>query len=265
MDFNSRSTSSLSSPPFPQFAPPSTSELSELSNLSDITFAPIDAASEEDEDGEGDVNALPEDKIPEDKRLPPNTIVKDTLEFWDKQKRASGYTFERFLEGWLLGLNSRNRRSGPRMRVMRRVLKKPSIQQRLSEAGITLQFKEDKKDLVDVPAFRSELLALSSQSAFGKFDPEAFRTPGTGPCTAQEICNTEWVDSSIREASAQMKDKSPRLTEFLSSVLTNERIERRSYNRGKADPSFPVAKAYMVTALLLIGKDGDGRKVKGTF
>ncbi|KAI4868855.1 hypothetical protein F4820DRAFT_90303 [Hypoxylon rubiginosum] len=139
------------------------------------------------------------------------------------------------------------------MRQVRKVLKKPLVRRRLEDAGITLQFKEDDKDpeITDVSAFRDELLALSFQPAFGKFDLEAFRKPGEGPCNIKDVYNADWIASSLEQASSQIKDTSPRLFAFLSALLANQRVGRKAINEGKGDASFPIAKAYIIMALFL--------------
>ncbi|KAI2472834.1 hypothetical protein F4781DRAFT_382062 [Annulohypoxylon bovei var. microspora] len=48
-----------------------------------------------------------------------------------------------------------------------------------------------------------------------------------------------------------MQAKSPRLDKLLSEVLVNQRAGREWYKRAKPDPSIPIAKAYMITSILL--------------
>ncbi|KAI2473770.1 hypothetical protein F4781DRAFT_378764 [Annulohypoxylon bovei var. microspora] len=220
--------------------PPLTSELSsELSDLPNTT--PIVSASEEENESEND----------DDPFL--SHIVSDTEKFWeDKRQDRVRYGFKRFLENYLLTQN--NYQFGSRVRYLREVLQNPLVRKRLSAAGIQLQFSKAKAKEwnADVPTFHHELSSLSPQPCFGRFDPEAFMAPGEGPCAVKDVCDTDWIENSLQEAWPQIQANCPGLAKFLSAALTNQRSGRKSYNtEASTHAPFPVAKAYMITALFL--------------
>ncbi|KAI1204052.1 uncharacterized protein F4807DRAFT_466077 [Annulohypoxylon truncatum] len=246
MDFTSSSAAPPSSPPLPPQSTQQHTSQSPLpdptSELSDIpTITPTVSAFDENDTDEDDT-----DPIPLNERPSPDQVVDETIQFWHNKWRTRAYNIERFLEGCILS------RSGSRTRAVNNVLKKPSIQKRLEELGIRIQFKDDAdREIADISAFRDELSALLSQDSFSKFDPEAFKAPDEGPCAIKDVCNTEWIENSFRQAGSQILAKSPRIAAFLSAILANQRADWKSYNSGKANASFPVARAYLIMALIL--------------
>jgi hypothetical protein len=179
-------------------------------------------------------------------------IARDTEEFWKRKRRHSyHYNFKRFLEGYLLS-EPNNRRASHRFSTLRQVLEKASAQERVQSAGIQLLDKNAKGWTADVPAFHKELSALSSQSAFTRFNPKAFRAPGEGSCTVEDVSNTDWIENSLQEAWPQIQAKCPGLAKFLSEALSNQRSGWKSYNTdSKTHLPFPVARAYMIAALFM--------------
>ncbi|KAI0846081.1 hypothetical protein F5Y00DRAFT_244861 [Daldinia vernicosa] len=263
MDMDSIDTSSLSSAPpssppqLPQdhplydkstAAPPLTSELSELSELSDLPDAtPNVSDSEEEEESDTDPTQ-PCDAMSA-------KIAADTQSFW-RRKRRRGHTFERFMEGWLLGRSADNKLSGRRLHQMVRVLKTPKVRERLGKAGIRVQFageEEDKEEAKDiVPDLRKELSALVLQPAFSKFEPKSFNKPGDTPCAVKDVYNEDRINSAIQSSRTEIQVTAPKLHAFLTAILANKRAGQKSYREAKIDTAISnEARAYLIVTLFL--------------
>ncbi|OTA99299.1 hypothetical protein M426DRAFT_325279 [Hypoxylon sp. CI-4A] len=193
MDFSSSPTFPPSTPqpshrPSPHNDVPSPPALtSELSELRDPT--PSLSGWEEDEDSAGRIV---------DATDQPSSIATDTIQFW-RQKR-SGYTFERFLEAWILEKTANDRKGGTRLHKLSQVLQKASVQQRLSAVGIRVFVGDQAQpNTFEVSSLRKEFPLLVTQPAFGKFDPFKFTAEGQGPCSVEDVCNTDWITSAIRD------------------------------------------------------------------
>ncbi|KAI1765121.1 hypothetical protein GGR53DRAFT_281964 [Hypoxylon sp. FL1150] len=227
------------------YAPSSTSELSEI-----VDSTPVVSESEsDDEDVEFEEG---EDAFGDSARGRENVlfcekIARDTQGFFRHKRR---YNFERLFVGWICGRDTKNRPSGPRMAVLRRVLKAPLVQQRLQDAGIRIQFAEEDatREIAGVPALRSELLSLKSEPAFSTFNPRSFIPKGSTDCEVKDVCNTQWIERALSEAWSQVEARSPRIVSFLSKVLINQRANRPSY---RGDKSFDTTRACLIIAVLL--------------
>ncbi|KAI1101383.1 hypothetical protein F4804DRAFT_315985 [Jackrogersella minutella] len=230
--------------------PAFTSELSDLtSELSDLPNAtPNVSASDEDDEPEDESLSGPQ------RYYSPARVVAETHKFWRSgTRRRRGYTFQRFLEGYLLEQTRKGRPMGSRSRQVVLSLKTPSIRKRLEAAGVRLQFDDDEnQEIADVAAVRDELLALMKEPAFGKFKPGSFSPPGGEPCAVKDVCNTLWIDSALQESWDTIEKKAPGLQKFLTGTLTNQRTGRKSYDATKTDGPFKhVGRAYMIIAILL--------------
>ncbi|KAI1647509.1 uncharacterized protein F4817DRAFT_336894 [Daldinia loculata] len=258
MDTSSLSSAPPSSPPqLPQdhplhdestAVPPPTSELSELSDLPDTI--PDVSDSEEEDDLESDLTQTCD---PRSER-----VAADTLSFW-RRKRSRERTFKRFMEGWLLGKTADNKASGARLREMVRAFKDPKIRERLGTVGIRIQFvgEEDKEedkggDKDIVPDLRDELSALVLQPAFSKLEPKSSNKPGDTPCAVKDIYNADWINSAIQSSWTEIQATSPKLSAFLTTILSNQRAGQKSYHDAKIDTTFSnEARAYLIVTLFL--------------
>ncbi|KAI8956995.1 hypothetical protein F5Y11DRAFT_341236 [Daldinia sp. FL1419] len=192
-------------------------------------------------------------------KLPLNTIVNTTTDFWQTKSNIYGYSFERFLEGWILSQTSDGRNSGPRIRSVANVLRKPHIQARLKTIGIDIQVLENNGKNKDDEAISQEVDELSSilrkefsllitQPAFSTFDVESFINSADGECAVKDAGNVEWIDDVLIKGWPQILVTAPTLARFLGQILIHERAEWNSYERNS---EFPTSTAYLITSILL--------------
>ncbi|KAI1107637.1 hypothetical protein F4804DRAFT_296634 [Jackrogersella minutella] len=257
MNVSSRQSTPPSSPPrLPPIsqiydsnttAPNPTSELSDLSDLSDLPNTTPTVSASEEEDGPSEDNYEIDS---EHNRLRRKRVVDATLDFW-KRNRSLKFGFEDFLQGWLEEEGLNNREAGWRKRHLRNVLKKTSVQERLNATGIKVLFDESNsqdREIVDIAAFRRELLTLLPEPAFSEFDPGAFIDCGEEPCAVEDVCNTQWIENTFEQAWSRIEAVSPHLATFFSGVLVNERSHLASYSGRKA---LDIRRAVLITAMLL--------------
>ncbi|KAI1136734.1 hypothetical protein F5Y05DRAFT_390715 [Hypoxylon sp. FL0543] len=229
---------------------------SELSDLQDSTPS-ISSSEEEDEepseeDEEPESESSSESSDEQSRRMAEKT-ASATLAFWES-KRRHRYGFRHFLKGYLLTRTRKNRKPGQRICSVVRALRTPSVRRCLEKAGVQLRFKgEANSQIVDIPAFRKELFALKSESAFGHFEPEALTAPGADPRSVKDVCNATWSDEALESAWSQIQAKSPKIGAFLSDVFAARRAGRPSYKPTQVENPFQrhVPRAYMVASLLL--------------
>ncbi|KAI2609797.1 uncharacterized protein GGS25DRAFT_486344 [Hypoxylon fragiforme] len=192
-------------------------------------------------------------------KLPLNTVVDNTVEYWRTQSHVFGYGFERFLEGWLSYQTDNPRNSGAKLRSVVKVLRKPHIIARLKTVGVDIQFAKNNSEDEDDNSIsqevdkvssmlRKEFSLLISQPAFNTFSIESFINSADGECAVKDVGDVEWINDALTKSWPQIQVKAPTLARLLGQILIRERAEWNSY---QWNSTFPTSTAYLITSVLL--------------
>ncbi|OTA52934.1 hypothetical protein K449DRAFT_402313 [Hypoxylon sp. EC38] len=231
--------------------PSPTSELSDPPN----TTPSISDEDEEVEDEEMEDEEMDDEDVEDEDRATERrneTVAAETQRFW-RARRRRGFNFEHFMEGWLLGRMANNRQRGSRLVQFIRVLKKPSIRERLAMSGIRFELNEEDRKLVDVPATRKELSEVMKKPAFGKFEPDQLIGAGDGLRSVKDVYkDVGWLESPLQNAWPQLQEAAPKIGAALESILANQRDRQKPDGADEDNASFSrEARAYMIVTLLL--------------
>ncbi|KAK3379569.1 hypothetical protein B0T24DRAFT_569736 [Lasiosphaeria ovina] len=209
-----------------------TSSLTGLSNTPELSSPTKSGPAEapQYDDGDDDEDAQSDDSV-----HPADDILQETMKIWSQRRKNNyqraqrdgdqpqRYNIDAFLYRWT---EEGTPTAGARTRRLAQALMNPSIRDALKTQGITIISDDHVEEAASFSStVRKEMKMLIKEPAFGVFEP--FKGQSAVPTTIAQVCDTTWLDNTLKQAWPTLKKEAPNLVTFLSQVLQNQRMTQK--------------------------------------
>jgi hypothetical protein len=164
----------------------------------------------EAEHGEGSVEVI-------------DDIVNETRDLWAtlRNRNRRQYNIAAFLKSWCRDRDNKTA-------LLADALTDKDVREALEQRGVTITLASDNT-IFDTRQLRREMRILSQNPGFGEFKP--YDNIKETDNKISEVSNTQWLESTLRDAWPTMKRDAPRLVAFLSQMLVNWSSGARAISR----------------------------------